>query len=514
MQSDPKNILGVDLKRLSAGNRRNTEEANRFAQYSVICSAGVITMLFFGIVNLISGNKSLGIFVFTCCISLIFGWVLVYLQKAEQGVYRFNTFFFAALMVYLIYLGGDEHSKLLWIYITPSIMFFLLGRIEGSIGTFCFLLFVGLYFLMQEEIPGGHLYGKAFAGRVMLSLCIISVITYFYENLRSRYRTQMEQKNEELKVENSQRRLIEKSLRESEERYRAIYEHAAEGIVLIDFSGKIIECNPQVQRMLGYREEQLLEKDIHSLFDPENLAQIPSQLEKLKGGQTIFIERRLKTSSGDYLLCEQSGRRISDGLIILLYRDISERKIAEEALEQANLMLQQLAIQDGLTGIPNRRKFDEALTLEWQRMQREKLRLGVIIGDIDYFKQYNDHYGHQRGDECLKSVAKTLSENVHRPGDLVARYGGEEFVILLPDTTVQGCEIIAERMRAAIESLAIDHAESSVSSKLTMSFGVASMKPEGDVGPDVLLLAADKALYKAKGNGRNLVCRTEVSNGS
>lgn len=494
------------LKKTSSGQRRDSEEANRFMQYTVICSAGALNMLFFGIVNMVSGNMSLGILVITCCISLIFGWILVYLKKAEQGVYRLNTILFTILMIYLVYLGGEEHSKLLWVYITPSVMYFLLGKTEGSIGTSSFLLFIGLYFLMQDEIPGGHLYGKAFAGRVMLTLCIISIITYFYENLRHRYRNQMEQKNEELKAENSQRRLVEQSLRESEERYRAIYQHAAEGILLISFSGRIVECNPQIQRMLGYREEQLLDKDIHSLFKVEDLIQQPSQLEELKNGKTVFIERRLKTSRGTYLQCEQSGKRISDRLIILIYRDITERKIAEEALEEANHMLQRLAVQDGLTGIPNRRKFDETINSEWFRMQRDKAKLGVILCDIDFFKQYNDHYGHQKGDECLKKVAKALAASVHRPSDLVARYGGEEFVVLLPDTTVDGCMIIAEKMRVAIEKLAIEHCKSKVFSTLTMSFGVAALVPEGEFNPDLILAPADKALYLAKANGRNMIC--------
>lgn len=498
-----------ELKNISSGRRRNTEEANRFMQYTVICSAGGLNMLFFSTVNMVSGSTSLGILVLTCCVSLIFGWILVYLKKAEKGVYRFNTFLFMILVGYLVYLGGEEHSKLLWVYITPSIMFFLLGKTEGLMSTASFLLFLGLYFLMQDQIPGGHLYGKAFAGRVMLTLCIMSIITYFYENLRYRYRIQMELKTKELKAENSQRRLVENSLRESEERYRAIYQRAAEGILLINFSGRIVECNPQIQRMLGYREEQLLDKDIHTLFEPDDLIRQPSQLEKLKAGKAVFMERLLKTSQGSSLQCEQSGKRISERLIILIYRDITERKSAEIALEKANQMLKQLAEQDGLTGIPNRRKFDETISSEWNRMQREKAPLGVILCDIDHFKQYNDHYGHQKGDECLRTVAEELFTNVHRPGDLVARYGGEEFVALLPDTTVDGCMIIAEKMRVSVERLAIEHIGSTVSSVLTMSFGVAVVFPEGDFNPDNVLIPADKALYRAKANGRNIVCHDE-----
>lgn len=495
------------LKSIRKSRKQDSEEWQRFLQYSVICAAGILTMLFFGTVNVISGNLSLGILVLTCCISLVFGWILVILEKAEQGVYRFNTLLFLILVFYLIYLGGEEHSKLLWVYITPSILFFLLGRLEGSIGTALFLLLIGIYFLLQKDIPGGHQYSGPFAGRVILTLCIISTINYFYENLRWRHRAQMDKKNKELKAENLERIRIEGSLRESEERYRAIYQHAAEGILLIDFSGKIVECNPQIERMLGYRGEQLVDRDIHSLFHPKDLEKQPSQLNKLIEGKVVFIERRLQTSQGIYLHCEQSGKRISDRLIILLYRDISERKIAEKALERANMMLQQQAEQDGLTGIPNRRKFDTMMESEWQRMKRDKKLLGVILCDIDCFKQYNDHYGHQKGDDCLRTVAKALSSSVHRPGDLVARYGGEEFVALLPDTSIEGCLNIAERMRVSIENLKIEHLQSTVTPILTMSFGVSANYPEGDFNPTSLLGPADSALYKAKGKGRNVVCR-------
>ncbi len=159
-----------------------------------------------------------------------------------------------------------------------------------------------------------------------------------------------------------------------------------------------------------------------------------------------------------------------------------------------------------MTGIANRRKFDEALAQEWLRMRREQKELGLILCDIDWFKQYNDNYGHQKGDECLKIIAKILSTNVRRSGDLVARYGGEEFVTLLPDTTIQGCLVIAERMRAAVERLAIEHNGSQISSSVTMSFGVASIFPGSPFTPNQLLIPADKALYRAKEKGRNRIC--------
>jgi diguanylate cyclase (GGDEF)-like protein len=255
-----------------------------------------------------------------------------------------------------------------------------------------------------------------------------------------------------------------------------------------------------------YREADLVGYNVFSFFHPEDLRRLPSQIDKLRSGEVIFIERRLRTVSGVYLLCEQSGKKINNDLIILLYRDITERKIAEIALERANEALDRLAHLDGLTQIANRRRFDQVLKGEWQRMKRERKLLGIILNDIDYFKQFNDIYGHQAGDDCLRSVASTLSAQVHRPADLVARYGGEEFVILLPDTDYEGCKQIAEQMRQKIEALRIRHEGSQVQTVVTMSFGVAATTASGADTLDDLVAAADKALYRAKEEGRNRVC--------
>ncbi len=257
--------------------------------------------------------------------------------------------------------------------------------------------------------------------------------------------------------------------------------------------------------MLSYREPDLVGRNVFSLFHPEDLKKIPPQLEKLRAGEVIFIERRMCTASGVYLLCEQSAKKINEDLIILLYRDITERKVAEVALERANEALDRLAHIDGLTQIANRRKFDQVLKSEWQRMKREGKLLGMILSDIDYFKQFNDIYGHQAGDDCLRSVAGTLSALVHRPADLVARYGGEEFMILLPDTDYEGCKQIAEKMRLTIEALRIRHEGSKVHTAVTMSFGVAATAASGAGTLDDLVGAADKALYCAKETGRNRV---------
>ncbi|MBF0224454.1 MAG: PleD family two-component system response regulator [Desulfobacterales bacterium] len=166
-------------------------------------------------------------------------------------------------------------------------------------------------------------------------------------------------------------------------------------------------------------------------------------------------------------------------------------------------MLEELVSIDGLLGIPNRRKFDEAITMEWIRAKRSSLPLSLILMDIDFFKQYNDHYGHAVGDECLKKVAHTINETIRRPMDLAARYGGEEFVAMLPETSLEGALYIAKKIRSNIEILNISHEYSNVSDHVTISLGVSSIIPDENQTHIVLIEQADAALYKAKEEGRN-----------
>ncbi len=183
---------------------------------------------------------------------------------------------------------------------------------------------------------------------------------------------------------------------------------------------------------------------------------------------------------------------------------------ANERLRQANQRLERLSHTDGLTGIANRRHFDEVLAVEWRRAERAGTPLSVVMLDLDCFKAFNDGLGHQRGDDCLRDVARALRGAVRRAGDLVARYGGEEFVVLLPAMDLRRAEQFAERLRARVEALRVPHPTSTVATVVTASLGVASAVPHRDSGPAVLLAAADDALYRAKRAGRNRVARADV----
>ena len=172
---------------------------------------------------------------------------------------------------------------------------------------------------------------------------------------------------------------------------------------------------------------------------------------------------------------------------------------------QADL-LESMSMIDALTQIPNRRNFDTTFLSEWKQAARNNSTLAVIIIDIDYFKQYNDHYGHGAGDVCLQMVASALSKDIIRPGDMVARYGGEEFIVILPGTTEEEALIVAERLRTSVENLAIQHEYSKTASVITISAGITSQRNLGDnTIPQNLIDSADKALYIAKENGRNRI---------
>lgn len=176
-------------------------------------------------------------------------------------------------------------------------------------------------------------------------------------------------------------------------------------------------------------------------------------------------------------------------------------------LEQANAELRALSGRDGLTGIANRRHFDEQVRLEWRRCRRDGHPLGLILADVDHFKRYNDHYGHLGGDDCLTAVAAALKDCVRRAGDLVARYGGEEFVVLLPNTDLTGTGRVAEEARAAVEGLQLPHAASDTAPVVTLSLGAAAFPPRllGEAEVQDLIDRADRALYRAKAQGRNRV---------
>jgi diguanylate cyclase (GGDEF)-like protein len=188
-----------------------------------------------------------------------------------------------------------------------------------------------------------------------------------------------------------------------------------------------------------------------------------------------------------------------------LQQEICQRQAAEAALQSVNQELQRLAYLDGLTQIANRRQFDDRLAIEWRTMKRNQSPLSLILCDVDYFKQFNDTYGHQTGDDCLRQIASAIANAACRSADLPARYGGEEFAILLPNTPLEGAVEVAKVIQTYIHYLEIPHRKSEVSLFVTLSFGVMSLIPSEEVSFNQLLIGADKALYQSKIEGRDRI---------
>ncbi|MBP0012827.1 MAG: diguanylate cyclase [Roseofilum sp. SBFL] len=194
--------------------------------------------------------------------------------------------------------------------------------------------------------------------------------------------------------------------------------------------------------------------------------------------------------------------KLGDGLSVN-FRDITDRKKSVFELRKMLDEVHKLANTDGLTKVANRRQFDECLYQEWLRLKRDGLPLSIILCDVDYFKLYNDTYGHQAGDDCLIQVARVIQHSVRRASDVVARYGGEEFVVLLPNTSEDGAKVVAQLIQSKMEDLQIPHESSKVASTVTISLGIATLVPTTQLSKESLIALADEALYEAKEQGRN-----------
>ncbi len=214
----------------------------------------------------------------------------------------------------------------------------------------------------------------------------------------------------------------------------------------------------------------------------------------------IFSDRSrhdLESLAADNIKLEATRTQLEDKNRLL--------EATQRQLEDKNRLLERLSALDTLTGIANRRRFDDVLRQEWRRAARDGSTLALLFCDIDHFKRFNDTYGHQAGDDCLVRVAQAMEDTLNRPADLAARYGGEEFVGLLVDTDAEGARLLAERVRLRVEGLEIEHAPSDVAAVLTVSLGAAAVVPTVGLRPDDLVSLADQALYAAKQRGRNRV---------
>lgn len=268
---------------------------------------------------------------------------------------------------------------------------------------------------------------------------------------------------------------------------------------------------PQIEALLGWSASSWVSVDDWvTRMHPDDKDRVVNYcVAQSAAGIDHEADYRAMTKEGDYIWIRDVVHVIRkegevESLVGFMF-DISERKKNEQELASLHQKLEILSYQDALTGIANRRMFDDVLEREWTAAQRYKQPLSLIMFDIDYFKQYNDFYGHLQGDECLRKIASILANAEMRPRDLIARFGGEEFAIILPDTDDKAAHKIAEQFRTLIESLSIPHEGSEVSHYLTVSIGVSCMIPTQKSSLIAFLDKVDKLLYDAKSVGRNSV---------
>jgi len=271
--------------------------------------------------------------------------------------------------------------------------------------------------------------------------------------------------------------------------------------------GCVIRANNAMLKMLGKTAGEVIGKPCKKFLD-HDLCQGP-RCPLNNHNKTIEFDVHLTSlaAENNFYLLTTAPLITIDGSpgIVAQFKDITSREQAKEDLEKANIALGKMVLVDGLTQIANRRCFDDTLANEWQRLKRTGQPISLLLGDIDYFKKFNDHYGHQAGDDCLREVGTALAGSVLRPADLVARYGGEEFVLLLPEVTAEEALKVAERVLEAISALQIPHQASEVRDTVSISIGAATLIPIDDQQPASLIAMADEALYRAKEQGRNRV---------
>ncbi len=286
-----------------------------------------------------------------------------------------------------------------------------------------------------------------------------------------------------------------------------IFASVTDAIWVLRDDGIVVRANEAMLRLLGKPAEEVIGQTCSDLLD-YSLCHTPNcprtiATTQLRSEHDIVMQDQQGTPH--YYILNTTPLTTIIGTIAIMsqFKDISLRKVAEQKLEEANRTLSRMARLDGLTKIANRRHFDDTLEKEWLRLARSERELSLILIDIDYFKKYNDQYGHQAGDECLIRVAQALQDAILRPGDLAARYGGEEFVLLLPEIGMPGTLHVGKRAARKIAELEIIHAMSDVSPHVSLSMGAATLVPSPQNTPAMLIEAADKALYRAKGQGRN-----------
>ncbi len=403
---------------------------------------------------------------------------------------------FVALVTVSLFVFDFAKVPLVWLVL---LMLILIGSCVGFTGSALGLLLV-LFIGGITTVYGQGPLNFALTGPLSTKIFMFQI--FIFVSMLALYLT-------EVAMARSARTRLR--LEASETRFRLLAEASRDVIVLSGLDGERKYVSPAATELLGWSQEDMLKGDYLDIIYPDDIPRFLAMLADCRDGkETSALSYRCRREDSTYLWMEANVRLFRDSLtgrpagFVYVLRDISERKVAESKLQDAFNTVEQLALVDGLTGVANRRLLDETLSREWARAVRDGTLLSVLLIDVDFFKPYNDIYGHLAGDACLKALANAIQVVLRRPPDLLARYGGEEFVVVLPNTPHAGAEAMSERVLRAVEQCCIQHAGSpygSVSVSIGCATGFASLESD----PYELLKAADVALYRAKAAGRNRV---------
>jgi diguanylate cyclase (GGDEF)-like protein/PAS domain S-box-containing protein len=329
-------------------------------------------------------------------------------------------------------------------------------------------------------------------------------------------------------------RRAHRATEELQNRMRLLMDHSSDVVILTDLDGQRLYVSPAVREVTGYEADQFLGLTWRDYVHEADSHEVGARIEEARAtrgsrvisfrvkhaaGAEVWVEANMKyfrdrtfvlmQSEKDSGIQRNCGPDGDEGFVITM-RDVTASRRAEMELERANAELASLARKDSLTGLANRRSFDEVLQTAWSEALAGGWPLAVLMIDVDHFKQFNDCYGHQRGDLCLRDVAVAIISGLFHPDDMAARYGGEEFAVILPRTSIDHAAQVAERIRHAVHDLRRPHVASPLGS-LTISVGVAAALPVRHGDPLAVVRAADEALYTSKHEGRNRTTLLDVS---
>jgi len=300
-------------------------------------------------------------------------------------------------------------------------------------------------------------------------------------------------------------------LKETEERFRLIAEYSSDMITMHNEQAEYIYISPAVKEIIHYEYPELLGKKMENFIHPDDIELTNEMFASALIDGVAECTYRYRSNFGGYVWIESTLKSVhfqEDGSkrVIIVSRNITERKLTEQKLQEANVLLNRLSYMDGLTGISNRRYFDETLEKEWSESLLYHSPLSLIMFDIDYFKKYNDTYGHLTGDFCLQSIAQAIKGLIpDSSGYTFCRYGGEEFALILSATKTEDEINMAHKIQKTVQSLKIPHMSSEIADIVTISIGLATLVPSSSTKPQDLIKAADSALYLSKTKGRNTI---------